>query len=55
MEFSEALSIVLALAIAGREIAETGKRVTEEDIDEAIAMVEGRVKVLSSVSGKSKK
>ncbi len=52
MEFGEALSIVLALAIAHRPVAETGKVVTEAKLDEAIAMVEARVNVLSTMGNK---
>lgn len=48
MEFAEALSITLALAQAHRATAETGKYVTEEKLDEALAMVEERVTKISS-------
>lgn len=48
MEFSEALSITLALAQAARATAETGKEVTEEKIDEALAMVEERLRSIQS-------
>lgn len=48
MEFSEALSITLALAHASRATAETGKNVTEEKIDEALEMVEERLRSIQS-------
>ena len=43
MEFNEALSIVLTLAIAHRVVAPVEVSVTDEQLDEAIEMVKGRL------------
>jgi hypothetical protein len=49
MQFSEALGIVHALAVAGRQTAETNESVTEEKLDEALEIVEDRLLSLKHI------
>jgi hypothetical protein len=51
MSFGEALSIVLAIAIAGRAMGETNSRVSEDDIDNAIAIVQDKADRLVKMGG----
>jgi len=49
MSFADALSIVLALAMVGREMAELGPNMKEEDLNTALAMVKARLESLRSM------